>query len=458
MNVFILNLPSDVPIVRRYMCSSFAEQYLFPPHDLVALAGIARNKGYGCLFLDAVAEKYSIEAVLAEIKNYKPDIIISIISFELYDKDVDFVKQIKTTFPNISYGLFGHYPTHFPLETLQHSLGDFIMLGEPDHVFENILENCKNGQISTSILGTVVKSGVTTVKVNEGDRRVPNPNLLPMPAYDLIKQLNYREPLMPYPTGLVQSARGCPYKCNYCVHSFGTKLTVLTPENVIEHILFQKRVHNIKALRFIDDTFTAIPSRVIKICKLMIDNNINLPWTCLSRADTLDEEMLIWMKKSGCVRLNIGMESGSQAIVDFLDKGVNVEQCGKMLERAHQLGFELMGFFLVGIPGETRQDIEQSIRFAKRHFDFIVVDCLKVYPGTSIFHKLKEEVDFALYPYINDFKSKSFNRHSRKMKSLFYLKYYFSWHFMVNVKWQNLFNFSELKVLSLYVFRNILQR
>lgn len=433
------------------MCSSFSAGYMFPPHDLLALASTAKALGHETCFTDAVAEGMNEQQVYDEIKRIQPDMIVSLMSFELYDLDVQVVKRLKEKFPQVTYGVFGHYPSHFRQETMEHTGADFIMLGEPDHVFERLLKEWSGGPLPTDHIGTVVRMSDGKMAVNEEDRRVPNPNALPMPAYEMLKSEYYKEPFLESPLGVIQTARGCPYKCNYCVHSFGTKLTVLTPENVVDQILYMKKHNGIKALRFIDDTFTAIPSRVIKICKLMIEHGVNLPWTCLSRADTLDIEMLQWMKKAGCMRLNVGMESGSQRILDLLDKGLNVEDSLRNLQAARKTGLELMGFFLTGIPGETEDDINQSIAFAKKTFHYAVADNLIVYPGTPLFEKFGNLVDFTLVPYHNEFADPVFRAKADKHRSRFYREFYFSINFMLYSPKKILFQPSHLKVMVPFV-------
>lgn len=456
--IYFLNLPSPVPMVRRYMCSSFADKYLFPPHDLLSLAGVARARGYKVYFTDAVAENMDQAQILEKIAAIQPQLIISIMSFELFDKDVDEVKAIKDAFPHILFGLFGHYPTNFSQDTIALTGADFVLMGEPDQIFDNLLARWNDVVLPTDIAGTVIKQVDNSVVANEEDRRVPNPNLLPMPAYDLLVPSLYSEPFMDYPTGVIQSARGCPYKCNYCVHSFGTKLTVLTPENVMEHILFLKNTHGIKSLRFIDDTFTAIPSRVIKLCKLMIEADMNLPWTCLSRADTLDEEMLHWMKKAGCIRLNIGIESGSQKVLDFLDKGLNVTDALHAMQSARKIGLEILGFFITGAPNETDEDIQLSIQFAKKTCDFIVVDYLKVYPGTPLFDKISNKVNFSLYPYINEFKDPQHNAMAAAKRSAMYRGFYFSSNFLLRSPKHILKSAPHLMAAVPYVIKQALKR
>jgi anaerobic magnesium-protoporphyrin IX monomethyl ester cyclase len=452
MRILFLNLPCDLQVTRRYMCSTQNEMYLFPPHDLLALAGIAQNSGHDVFFFDAVAEKANTGSCLQYMQSVKPEMLISIMSFEWFDKDVNEVKAIRKYFPELKVGLFGHYPTHFPKETIVLTDADFVLLGEPDNVFENFIKDTKNGKIPENVIGTAVKSVDGIILVNQEDRRVPNPNLLPMPPYDLLKAELYQEPFLKSPMGMIQSARGCPYMCNYCVHSFGTKLTALTPENVIEHILFLKKTFNIQSLRFIDDTFTAVPSRVIKICKLMIEHNLNLQWSCLSRADTLNEEMLQWMKKAGCIRLAIGIETASQRLMDELNKGTKADEALKNVLRAKAMGFQIMTFYLVGIPGETEEDVNASIEFAKKTSHFISVDELLVYPGTPLYDKYAHLVEFSLYPYKNRFKDEVFNRKASARKNRFFRSFYLRPSFMLSAPKQVFAHYS-LKDAVRYVMR-----
>ncbi len=437
------------------MCSTiFPDSFIFPPHDLTALAGVARSiPGTEVSFLDAVAERKNLNDVLAYLEKKSPDVLVSLTSFELYDKDVEVVKHIKERFSQIFILLFGHYPTHFPEETLFHSKADMIVLGEPDIIFSRVIQQLVAKESLKEIGGIAYRTASGEIIVGQQERRVTAPDLLPMPAYDLLNNNLYREPFMPQPFGLIQTARGCPYHCNYCVHSFGTKLTVLSAQNVFEHIMQLKSLHNIRSLRFIDDTFTAVPSRVIEICKKMIANKLDLKWTCLARADTLNEEMLVWMKRAGCVRLNIGMESGSQKILDILNKGTTVESSLRQLKAVKKTGLEMMGFFLTGVPGETEDDINESIRFAQQAgFNYVVVDTLKIYPGTPIFDKFKESVDFSLVPYQNEFLDESFNRQAVLFRKKFYRNFYFSIDYLFNAPVKNLMNFDHLGILVDYVW------
>jgi radical SAM superfamily enzyme YgiQ (UPF0313 family) len=119
---------------------------------------------------------------------------------------------------------------------------------------------------------------------------IKKPDILPFPAHDLVKTEKYFEPFMPQPFMLIQTARGCPYSCNFCVRTYGQKLSVRSVGNIIEEIIWLKKIHNIKSFRIMDDTFTATPKRVQEFCQLMIQMKINvfeLVFFLYSRTDDL---------------------------------------------------------------------------------------------------------------------------------------------------------------------------
>jgi len=225
---------------------------------------------------------------------------------------------------------------------------------------------------------------------------------------------------------MIQTARGCPYQCNYCVKSFGTKLTALEPERIIRDIKFLIEQFDIKSLRFIDDTFTAIPKRVIDLCKLIIENNIKVQWSCLSRVDTINEEMVKWMKKAGCKRIGFGVESGSQRILDLYNKGVDIEKSIDNVLLCKKYGIECAAFFLFGYPGETEEDLQKSIDYAIRaKLNFIAFDQLIPYPGTPLFGQLRDKVDFSLFPYKSEFIDNNIDDKYPEWRTRFFKQFYF---------------------------------
>lgn len=423
INTLILNLPHSTRIVRRYMCSSLGSNYYFPPIELISLAAMVRSKPKQQVsFLDCIGEGINVNQVIEHVGINGIEVVISICGFETIEEDLVAISRIKEARPEAITILFGYYPTLFAEEILKHSKLDFIILGEPDLIVSDLYDYFLQVKDLASISGIAYKKDQNIV-IQPSKSRIPDPNMLPMPAFDLLNSKLYYEFLMPRPFGLIQTARGCPYTCNYCVRSFGQKLTMLKPENILEQIEFLINKHSIKSLRFIDDTFTAVPKRVIDLCRLMVEKKLNIQWTCLSRVDTINEEMIYWMKQAGCKRIYFGVESGSPRILEILHKSVDLVEAKKNVLLCKKFGIETAAFFMFGCPEETPADFDLSLSFAKQcDLDFVSVGELTPYPGTELFNRFKDKISFSILPYHSSFIN-SPNTY-KKYESLFYTKYY----------------------------------
>lgn len=458
-DVLFLNLPNKEQITRRYMCSYISPESLFPPLELLYLAGIARDtKGLKVSLLDAIAEKKTPDQVQQRINIENPEYVVTILGLECIEEDCLEIKKIKLLFPEKKIVVFGHYATQFPSEVLQESNADYLILGEPDIIFSNLLDVFYKNLSLKNINGLVYLKEGKTIKQGE-DKRIPNPNELPRPAYDLLPVDKYYEPVLKRPYSMIQTARGCPYPCTFCVKSYGSKLTIQSPERVVEEIEFLVKTQGIKSLRFIDDTFTVNKKRVIAICEQMLEKNLDIEWCCLSRADNLNEEVLIWMKRSGCKRIYFGLESGSQRILDLYKKRINVSEALETLLLCKNMGIETTGFFMSGYPEETEEDFDQTIDFAKRaKLTYASVNPINPYPGTALFDELKDQLEFSLIPYKNQFKNPKIADVFTKRKKKFYKAFYLRPNYIIQNAKSLLFNsqeiFSHASGLINYLFFN----
>lgn len=431
--VVLLNPPHAVPVQRRYMCSYNAQNMLLPPQELIALGGILRHlQGVETFLIDAIAEKINTNQLRGRLQKIQPSLVISIQGFECFEEDMNELNAVKQHFPATTVAVFGHYSTVFPSEILEKTKVDVVIRGEPDLIFKELIEAFLLQKPLRQVAGIAFREK-NVIVINEGDTRIKQPDKLPMPAYELLQADKYFEPFLKAPFGLIQSARGCPYSCNYCVRSFGRKLTYRTPEQIIDEILYLKKQFGIRSLRFIDDTFTVQPARVIEICKMMIEQNIELEWTCLSRLDSLKEEMLPWMKKSGCKRIYFGVESGSKKVLQFLNKEMDLDKAAATIHSCKRHGIETFGWFIVGAPNEDEEAFEESIRFAIRaDFDYIAVSELTVYPGTELYDKLRHSVQFSLLPYANNWNDPERVERNKKREREFYQRFYFRRRYAVS--------------------------
>ena len=428
------------------MCSYVSPESLFPPLELISLAAIARDKhGLEVKLIDAIAENRSQSEVIAEAKEFKPDIMVSILGLECIEEDCLEMAALKDAMPSTKTLVFGHYATQFSLEVIQKSKTDYLILGEPDFIFSDLLKAIyKDGNLN-EVTGIVLKTAEGKWVKQGDDKRIPNPNELPQPAYDILPIDKYYEPALPRPYSLIQTARGCPYPCSFCVKSYGGKLTIQSPERVVDEIQTLVTNYNIRSLRIIDDTFTVNKRRVIEICKEMIKRQFNIEWCCLSRTDNLTDEMLGWMKKAGCSRIYFGLESGSQRILDLYEKRIQVEEAIESLLLCRKHGIETTGFFMSGFPEETEEDFDKTIQFAiDAKLTFASVNPLTPYPGTSLFDRLKSDLNFSLFPYQNEFKDPQIQINFTKRKKRFYKTFYMRPSYVIGNVSPILKNFSEI--------------
>lgn len=433
-NITLLNLPNNEKITRRYMCSYTSPVSLFPPYELLSVGGIIKEElKININLIDAIADNCNLEFVINKLKQNIPDVIITITGFECYNDDVLAINAIKNEFQNTLIFVIGHYPTIFPKETLIASLADFILHGEPDLSVIQLLSALENSRDISKIDNISFFDAAGDFHTTHTGGRISDINNLPLPIHQLLLSDSYSEPLLPKPYAIIQTARGCPYQCNFCVKSFGSRLTEKSPERIIEEIMLLVKTRKINSFRFTDDTFTLNTKRVIKICQLIIQNNLSyLKWTCLSRVDNINEEMLFWLKKAGCARIYFGIESGSKKILQILNKNTDVESSLKSLQMVKRYGIQTSGFFMLGIPGETIQDIDLSIKYAiEAKLDFIAIGNFTPYPGTPIFDKFKSDIDFSIFPYKLQFKNIN-NDNYVKYEKYFYKKFYYRFAYILD--------------------------
>lgn len=345
MRCLFLNLPYPKQVMRRYMCSYNCQSFLFPPIELMYLASIAKEwKQAEVVLIDAIAERIDTKAICSLIKKLNPDLLVSMTGFETFKNDIESMDIIKQNNHNMKVVGFGYYATVFPEEIINNSDIDIIIRGEPEFSFSELYDYLANkrGNIF-DINGLAFRNDNGEVFLTKPRNRIDDLDRLPFPDYSLVKQERYSEPFMKKPFAVLQSGRGCPFDCGYCVRTYGKELAFRTPDNVLNELETLILKNKIKSLRFLDDTFTVNKKRVIQICEGILKRGLQFEWSCLSRVDTLDDEMAFWLRKAGCVRVLLGVESGSQNILDYYGKNYSVEKIKYASEALRKRKIETVG-------------------------------------------------------------------------------------------------------------------
>ncbi|MEW6087679.1 MAG: radical SAM protein [bacterium] len=425
MKSLFINLPYPDKIIRRYISSYYSPNFYFPPHELLQLATIVKKwKNDPVFFIDSIADRKKAPDILSEISLSKPDILITYVGHFSLNEDLTTINEIKISFPKIVIIAAGFFPTVFPEKILNNSSIDIIIRGEPELTFSSLYDKIKNNEPLNNITGIAFKKD-GKISVNPASERIVSLDQIPFPDLSIIgKNLEiYREPYLGRPFTTMTASRGCAYNCSFCIHTYGQKVYFRSLENIKEELEHNLKYFSVKNIRFLDDMFTFKKKNTLQICRLLEKNNIN--WTCLSRIDTLDTELAETMKKSGCKRVYLGIESGSQKILNILNKKIDKNILKDKLIQIKKSGLEISSFFITGIPGETEEDLNESITLAKETgLDYILVKKLKLWPGTDIYEKYKDKIQFNLFPFENRFKDPMDEQKSTLNEKKFYREFY----------------------------------
>jgi radical SAM superfamily enzyme YgiQ (UPF0313 family) len=205
--------------------------------------------------------------------------------------------------------------------------------------------------------------------------------------------MKYRMPMIKGPFTFMLTSRGCPAGCTYCIKhvSYQFAVRLRSPEKIVEEMWVLKKL-GINNIHMYADLFTVSREQVMAMCKLIIDQGLKIRWTSNSRVDYVDEEMLMMMGKAGCWLISWGIESGSEQVLRHAHKGAYPDKAERALTWAHKAGIKNWGYFIIGLPTETEETIQQTIRFAKKlPLDIALFHVAAPYPGTPFFFEVVKE-------------------------------------------------------------------
>jgi radical SAM superfamily enzyme YgiQ (UPF0313 family) len=274
---------------------------------------------------------------------------------------------------------------------------DVVIRDEPELPFSEVYDVLKGGGDLSKIPGIAYRRD-GELFVNHERGRQADLDSLPFSDHSLVKLDRYNESYLGRPIGVIMSERGCPYRCTFCVRTFGAKMFSRSAESLLAEIEELRDRHGIRNVRFMDDTLTLNRARTMALCEAMIARGLGVHWTCLTRVDAVDPELLALMKRAGCKRMYIAAESGSQRVLDYYRKGLTVEKIREQMPIIKRSGIEASIFFMVGAPVETDEDVGQSIALAKElDLDFIIVTKLQYWPGTELYGQEGGRVSFDIF-------------------------------------------------------------
>jgi anaerobic magnesium-protoporphyrin IX monomethyl ester cyclase len=286
--------------------------------------------------------------------------------------------------------LGGPHPTALPEESLSKDV-DVVVRGEGE---ETIREIC-SGKPNKNILGISYRDKGKIVH-NENRPFITDLDSIPFPARHLFDLRKYSPEFHRHKfVGDIMTSRGCPFNCNFCYKAvFGRQYRTRHPKNVVDEWKIMINDIGYDEIGIIDDNFSANEERAIEICDLICKNNLKVDWCATGglRVDSVSRRLFEAMKKSGCYRIGLGVESGSQYILDKVGKCTKLDQIRNAVKMSKEFGFETYLFFMIGNLEET---VQQTIDFAKElDGDYTQFTVATPYPGTRMYDEIKKEGEF----------------------------------------------------------------
>lgn len=365
----------------------------FPPLGLMYLAAYAeQHTNHEIKIYDMQVEEATYDDLKNRLREEKPDVVaITVMTFTILDA-IKAAEIVKSFDPSIKVIFGGPHPHIFPDETLNLDTVDYVVVGEGEVTFSELLDNLSDPERLKRVKGLVFKDQGRIIHT-EMREFIEDLDSLPFPARHLIPHQKYFSIIAKSnPITTIFTSRGCPYQCIFCYRPhMGKKFRFRSPSNVIAEIK-QCVDMGIHEILFYDDTFTINRQRVVDICNQLIEQRINITFDIRARVNTVDEELLTLLKKAGCHRIHYGVESANPEILNILKKGITLDQVELAFKTSKNLGIETLAYFMIGSPSETREQMQNTINYAsKLNPDYCHFAITTPYPGTPLYTMMLEK-------------------------------------------------------------------
>lgn len=433
---FFITPPTELWI-REDRCQAPIKKYLFsvirPPIRLAEAAAVLEKAGYECRIIDYPVEEKTWEHFKRDLKQFNPDILFISTVFKTRDADYEACRLAKAQNRNILTIMKGT-PRGDDVGALEaYEDLDIFVTREMDFSLEDIVaqKNLDNIQgISFRRNGQVVANPIAPLNRNTDS--------LPFMARHLLNNKLYTRPDTGKPLATITTAKGCPEKCIFCAATVGMGKTIneRSPESIADEIDECVNKHGITDFFFAAETFTYNRKWTLKICDEILSRNLKIKWACTTRADKIDEELAGKMELAGCECIAMGIESGNQESLDRMKKRITLEQIERGVKIVSRTRIKTYLNYIIGLPWETREMVEQTIDFAIK-LDGDLTQFILAYPlyGTELFEMAKADGLLVKEDnFLHDYSLKSPHLTTKELRRLYFkavLRFYFRPRYLI---------------------------
>ncbi len=449
----------NILLIRPAPTSEIFGDDSFLPLGLAYIAAVLEKQNYKVKILDCIVQPLSNEEFLQEFNSFNPDIVGFTSVTSTIRSAYRLSAMVKENKPEVVTIIGGPHATAMPDECLNEAI-DFVVSGEGEETIKDLLANLKKPEKVNGLIfkrkGEIIHTAPRAF--------IRDLDALPMPARHLFPSLKLykgQEGLgNRIPVASIITSRGCPFKCAFCFKAvFGNKFRARSAESIVKEWTFLVKEYKVKEISIVDDSFTTSKKRVHAVCDYLIENKLTIPWSCPNgiRVDLIDLELVQKMRRAGCYRVALGIESGSQAIIDSIGKNITLEQVEHAIKCCKKVGIKTMGFFMLGNLAENEDTMRKTINFAIKlnptYAQFLIG---MPFPGSRFYNEVIKNGELYIdnwdqygnYEKLASYKYKQITPALLlKMHKEAYRRYYFRFGYII----RQLFNFDNYR----YILRRI---
>jgi radical SAM superfamily enzyme YgiQ (UPF0313 family) len=364
---------------------------LRPPIDLMYAAAMFERGGAECLVTDFPGEGLGWNDLEQRLRRMQPDFLVLSITTPSLEDDLQAAGIAKRASPRTMVIAKGAHFNVLDAATLErHPELDAVLRGE----YEPACEALGAGRPLAEIAGVTSRNASGAIHRTPDAGFVDDLDSLPFPARHLVNNELYTRPDTGEPQTTLVTNRGCPYPCIFCLASQvgGRKNRYRSVENVLKEIEECISRFAIRNFLFRSDLFTQRRDWIIDLCRAIIERRLAIEWVCNSRVDTLDPEMLGWMKRAGCWLIAFGVESGDDRMLELMNKRADAAQAREAIRMTRRAGIRSSVYMLMGLPWETEQAIRENVAFFRElDADYVEIFYVYPFPGTELYEMAVRE-------------------------------------------------------------------
>ncbi len=398
MNILLVNPPADTgkKFIREGRCTQEQGAWgtLWPPISLATVGAVLERAGHDTRIIDCPAADMDSERLGQELRRLQPRLVIWSTGTPSIAGDLALADLIKKKLPGAVTAVFGTHVTALDRQCLAAAPGlDCILRNEPELTAAELAEAVAAGRQFSGIAGLTWRDA-GDIRTNPARPFIQDLDGMPFPAWHLMTDHRYLLPLKGRPFLIIAPQRGCPFNCTFCTCQtfYGNRLRTRSIGSIIAEIRYNMDRFGVRDFFFWAETFVIDRQNVAGLCQAMLDERLGISWTCNSRIDIVDADLLKLMARAGCWMVSYGIESADQRVLDTVRKGTRVEQAARAVGLARAAGLKTAGHFIFGLPGDSPQAMLKTQKLARSlKLDVAQFYSAVPFPGSRLYDEAVEK-------------------------------------------------------------------